>query len=287
MDTGLYCQRRLLTWYVGTPALIKQEHILNEIGLALEETNSVEEASRTYESMLPHITSLLSTSASTQEQRYWTENLLTRHCMLSSRHVSTNQGSPLISAVPPSRVLAPFRAYSKYWDTKNASSTGVSKAGDWQRSCMRTWSCYYDTLSVLLQRENIQHVFGSKLQQAVELKKVEATYESILLGETTFPRADQANSHIESWVDQVMANWRVMCGHTWQDEDLGEGGKASLGSGVLKVGGFLESKALSRTWYQSTKKSANSILYRSSTEQLLKAFTQQEYFATFSLYMQL
>ena len=101
---------------------------------------------------------------------------------------------------------------------------------------MRTWGYYYNTLSVLLQRETTQHVFDSRLQQGIELKKVEASYESILLKETKFPRADQANSQIESWVDQVMANWRIMCGHTWQDEDLGEGGKAALGRGVLEVG---------------------------------------------------
>lgn len=163
--------------------------------------------------------------------------------MLSSRHVSANQLSPSILAVPPSRVLAPFRAYSKYWDTKGAPNAGTHfKGGDRHSSYMRTWGYYYDTLSVLLQRETTQHVFESKLQQGVELKKVEATYESVLLKETNFPRADQDNLKIESWVDQVMANWRVMCGHTWQDEDLGEGGKVALGRGVLDVGHLSDSK---------------------------------------------
>ena len=219
------------------PTFVGQEQSLKGLGLSLEETSSLGEANRTYESMLPYITSLPSTLANTPEYRYWTESLLTRHCMLSSRHVSANQVSPSISAVPPSRVLAPFRAYSKYWDTKSASNTGtLFKAGDRHSSYMGTWGCYYDTLSVLLQRETTQHVFDSKLQQGLELKKVEATYESVLLRETKFPRADQDSSQIESWVDQVMANWRAMCGHTWQDEDLGEGGKAALGRGVLDVG---------------------------------------------------
>lgn len=205
-------------------------------GLSLEETDNMGDAIRTYESMLPYITSLPSTFANTPEHRYWTESLLTRHCMLSSRHVSANQLSPSISAVPPSRVLAPFRAYSKYWDTKSASNAGtLFKAGDRHSSYMRTWGYYYDTLSILLQRETNQHVFDSRLQQGIELKKVEANYESILLRESKFPSADQANSQIESWVDQVMANWRVMCGHTWQDEDLGEGGKAAIGRSVLEV----------------------------------------------------
>lgn len=218
--------------HFGRPGTAAQE-----IGLSLEETNSLTEAIRTYELMLPYITSLPSTFANTPEHQYWTESLLTRHCMLSSRHVFANQVSPSVSAVPPSRVLEPFRAYSKYWDTKSAFNTGtLFKAGDRHSSYMRTWGYYYDTLSILLQRGATQHIFDSKLQQGVELKKVEATYENVLLKETKFPRADQANSQIESWVDQVMANWRVMCGHTWQDEDLGEGGKISLGRGVLDVG---------------------------------------------------
>ena len=222
-------------------------NLLKKIGLSLEETHSIEEAVRTYESILPYVASLPSTSASSPEQQYWTERLLARHCLLSSRNVSANQSSLSISAVPPSRVLAPFRAYSKYWDAKSASSAGMLiKTGDRQSSPLRTWGCYYDTLSVLLQRRIPQHVFDSKLQQGLELKKVEATYESILLKETNFPRADQANSNIESWVDQMMANWRIMCGHTWQNEDLGEGGKASLGRGVLEVGRFLECMASCR-----------------------------------------
>ena len=242
MDTRMYRQRRLFTWYMVLPSLTGENQLLNEAGLSLEETNSSREATRTYESMLPYITSLSSTVANTPEQRYWTESLLTRHCMLSSHHISTNQ-SPPISAVPPSRILAPFRAFSKYWDTKGASNPGLhKKTGERQSSYIRTWGCYYDTLSILLQREATAHVFDSKLQQGAELKKVEAAYEGVLLKETQFPKADQTNSQIESWVDQVMANWRIMCGHTWQDEDLGAGGKASLGRGVLDVGLRPESK---------------------------------------------
>ena len=229
-------------------SLAEENQLLNKVGLSLEKTNSPREATRTYESMLPYITSLPSTFAKAPEQRYWTESLLTRHCMLSSYHISTKQ-SPPISAVPPSRILAPFRAFSKYWDTKGASIPGLhNKIGERQSSYTRTWGCYYDTLSVLLQREGTAHVFDSKLQQGAELKKVEAAYEGVLLKETQFPKADQANSQIERWVDQVMANWRIMCGHTWQDEDLGAGGKASLGRGVLDVGLHPESKNL-RAFY--------------------------------------
>ncbi len=244
MDTYLYRQGRLSTWYACIAGSTSQEQLLNEIGLSLEETSSPEEAIRTYESILPYITSLPSVVANTSEYRYWTESLLTRHCMLSSRHISDNQVISPKSAVPPSRLLAPFRAFSKYWDTKSAPTGGpVINTAHGHDSYMRTWGCYYDTLSVLLQRETAQHLFDSKLQQSSEIKKVEAIYESLLLKETKFPRADQANSHIESWVDQVMANWRIMCGHAWQDEDLGKGGKTSLGRGVLDVSRYLQGKA--------------------------------------------
>lgn len=270
MDTRMYRQRRLFTWYIALPTLTEQDQPLKEIGLSLEKTNSPREATRTYESILPYITSLSSTFANAPEQRYWTESLLARHCMLSGYHISTNQ-SPPISAVPPSRVLAPFRAFSKYWDTKGASNTGLhNKTDERQSTYIRTWGCYYDTLSVLLQRAATAHVFDSKLQQGAELKKVEAAYEGVLLKEMKFPKADQANLQVESWVDQVMANWRIMCGHTWQDEDLGAGGKAFLGRGVLDVSLHPESK--NHRGYCRPRKTALikktplQILYRAATK---------------------
>ena len=287
MDTRLYRQRRLFTWYIALPTLTKEDQPLKEVGLSQEKTNSPREATRTYESILPYITSLSSTFANAPEQRYWTESLLTRHCMLSGYHISTNQPPP-ISAVPPSRVLAPFRAFSKYWDTKGASNTGLhNKTGEGQSTYIQIWGSYYDTLSVLLQREATAHVFDSRLQQGAELKKVEAAYEGVLLKETKFPKADQANSQVESWVDQVMANWRIMCGHTWQDEDLGAGGKAFLGRGVLDVGPHPESKTHRGHCRQRKTALTKKNPYRSSIEQLRKVFIQQEYFATLSPYMQL
>ena len=191
--------------------------------------------------MLAFITSLPSIVTDTPEQQYWTESLLHRYCRLSSRHVLDKSRSPSKSAVPPTTVLAPFRAYAKYWDARRKSNAStIFKDGKQHGSSTHTWASYYDTLSILLQRGTTEHSFDSKFQQGIELKKVEAAYESVLLKETKFPKANQANAHIESWVDQVTANWRVMCGHTWQDEDLSEGGKATLGRGVLDVGCFLD-----------------------------------------------
>ena len=99
----------------------------------------------------------------------------------------------------------------------------------------RAWKAYYDVISIMIRHDIVQPVFKSRSQQCAELKKVEGVYQGLLLKEIEFPRADQANYQIELWVDQVIVNWRVMCGRSWKDEDLGDGGKASLGRGVLEV----------------------------------------------------
>ena len=108
-------------------------------------------------------------------------------------------------------------------------------ATDVSSSHSRAWKAYYDALSIMIQHDIVQPVFKSRLQQSAELRKVEAVYQGILLREIQFPKANQANSLIEDWVDQVMVNWRVMCGGSWKDEDLGDGGKTSLCRSVLEV----------------------------------------------------
>lgn len=111
----------------------------------------------------------------------------------------------------------------------------ASKTGQEDIAVARVWKAYYDTLSTLTQLQVGSPVFDSKSNQHSELKHVEATYESLMLKETSFPKANQASTEIESWVDQVMANWRAMCGPDWQETNYGPGGKAHLGKGILDV----------------------------------------------------
>ena len=197
------------------------------------------EAARTYASMLPYILNLPTTFSSVPEHQLWTEKLLARYCILASRHVILNAERPeeLLSStslIAPGSILSPFRAYANLYDAQKTTADN-DMAMDGGSSHGRTWKAYYDAVSIMVQNGIVQPVFKSRLQQGVELKSVEAFYQATLLKEVKFPRADQANSQIESWVDQVMANWRVMCGPKWLDEDLGEGGKAALGHGVLDV----------------------------------------------------
>jgi len=119
------------------------------------------------------------------------------------------------------------------------------------------WHAYYQILSVLLaqgvlyapSRSNNypevlqsgdglseQEYLMSKMLQRAELKEVETTYETLLLKETRFPKANETNPEIERWVGKVIQNWRIVCGPTWQDEELGEGGKEAVAREVLNVG---------------------------------------------------
>ena len=143
--------------------------------------------------------------------------------MLSSRHVTAN-------VAQPQDLLSPFRAFADHCERNTWRNTSQNSSHG------RVWQAYYDTLSVLFQHGMVQPMFKSRLHQATELRKVQVMYEAALLKEVKFPRADQLNSQVESWVDQVMANWRVMCGSGWQDDDLGEGGKAGMDRVVLDVG---------------------------------------------------
>lgn len=74
-----------------------------------------------------------------------------------------------------------------------------------------------------------------RLRQRAELKRVETSYENLLIKETQFPRASESNREIEAWVDSAMDNWRLLCGPTWSDDDLGEGGKEGVARSVLDI----------------------------------------------------
>lgn len=118
------------------------------------------------------------------------------------------------------------------------------------------WMAYYETLSeilrigycysptytekkpqILFTREPLsdEEYLRVRLRQRAELKKVESSIEAKLLEETRFPKANERNSRVERWVDAVVQNWRIMCGPSWQDEELGEGGKNAIARGILDV----------------------------------------------------
>lgn len=187
-----------------------------------------------YEIMLSYLRDLPSRFTTNPQHYYWREAVFTRYAMLSSRHVRAHARNPTGLLLPgasirPASLLTPFRAYAHNWDSELCARAGRPVF------TLRPWKDFYDTVSIIVQHGWVQPFYQSKSQQCMELKAMEKVYEHNLLRDVTFPRADQTSTQIEGWVDQVMANWRVTCGSTWQEEDL-KGGRVGLGNGVLNVG---------------------------------------------------
>jgi hypothetical protein len=211
-------------------------------GSSLEKTGSTDDAILFYSSIIPWLSSR-SINTETPQFKMWTEHLLVRLCHLS------DQSSDASDYTEPAEALQTYRFWAKYWEgtAKTGGTEGVNAA----RYRRLAWKAYYDTLSVVL-RHNLPYeaetysadpgvsekhygASNAKLQQRAELKRVEAIYESLLLKETHFPKASESNTEIERWVDAVIENWRLVCGPSWTDSDLGEGGKEAVGRGVLDV----------------------------------------------------
>ena len=195
-------------------------------------------------------------SSASSEQRYWSEHVLIKHCMLSNRLTKqTNEEDR--GPLPVDATLKPFRAWASFWTiNQNREVRAPGKPTKLTVISPRSvWQIYYETLSALLQQgatysaihqgpsaSGRDHPNGdagstenSKLQQMIELKRIENLYEDILLKEIKFPKASEANPEVERWADQVMANWRLTFGPSWRDEDLGGGGKESTTRSVLAV----------------------------------------------------
>lgn len=231
------------------------------VGICLESAGNLEEAVQTYESLLPYISNTHSSFGNTSEHRAWTQGLIARHCLLSSHYVKSKARQPqgLVSSsslLNPNSLLAPFRAWAEFWDVKPGRDLRVlndaSNRGDFSRKSV--WLAYYDTLSILLQVEDMYssifsvhrsgkgrpqpetNFFSSpKSQQCAELHRVESIYESFLLNELTFPKANEHTPEIEAWVDQVVANWKIVCRPGWLDKDHADVGKTSTSRRVLAV----------------------------------------------------
>lgn len=172
----------------------------------------------------------------------WGEHSIVRLCQLSDQSTSIGEKVNAFEA------LRTYRYWAKFWDA--SSKSGTLDAADAARNRRLAWKAYYDSLSTILRR-NLPYEPDSipasaekpasqsrsdlRLRQRAELKRVEAIYENLLIKETKFPKASETNHEVESWVDSVMDNWRLLCGPTWSDEDLGEGGKEGVARGVLDV----------------------------------------------------
>ncbi|EME81877.1 filamentation protein [Pseudocercospora fijiensis CIRAD86] len=167
------------------------------------------------------------------ELRRWTERLLARACMYSVKKMPSPSASDFAEA------HRPFRAWGEFWH-RAPTHQGATTPSGLEIPRRQVWKAYYDLLSSVLQHALI---YGPEQKgSAIEflpltssLLRVESAYESLLLEETKFPKASQANTELEEWADQVVANWRFFTGSDWSDADLGKGGKQSVSRAVLDI----------------------------------------------------
>jgi tetratricopeptide (TPR) repeat protein len=207
-------------------------------GDAQRKMGKVAEALETFESALPILSSISTPpQLNKKELMSWSELLLTGFCMTSS-HALRTKATPMLET----DTLSAFRAYAKFWDSASVRSGGrVLNAGASRRE---VWKEYYITLSEILQ----QHLpfpttalttayaeASTRLQQRAELKRVETNYETLLLSEVDFPKAEEPSEEVEAFVQLAMQNWRIFCGNTWQESDLGEGGAEAVSRGILDL----------------------------------------------------
>lgn len=206
-------------------------------GTSQYRSGATAEALETFDSALPIIANSPGAKQG-KELQSWTELYLTSFCMISSIAIRSR-----ISSILETETLSAFRNWAKFWDRQFPAPTGgrAAKAEVLRRD---VWKEYYTTLSTLL-REDLPFPTSAltttyteastRLQQRVELKKVEARYETLLLSEVQFPRAEEASGEVEAFVDVAIRNWRILCGGDWKEQDLGEGGAEAVSRGVLDI----------------------------------------------------
>ena len=263
MGPSLCDERRIYERY-AMPLARLTHSLFCAIGFAQEKTIGSSEGLNTYRSMIPFLTSIPSTLGSySPEFRLWTERMLSRMVAVSMKSKPLGEWMDLKSMLQMFHLwLSLFRFTPTnpklpvpYEPPRQAPSL-IDLGLEVDYSRWDVWMAYYETLSEILVRGYIyapaysdikpelvysrdglvdSECVNARLMQRTEIKKVEANIETKLLQETHFPKATERNSRVERWVDAVMQNWRIMCGPSWHDDELGEGGKNAIARGVLDV----------------------------------------------------
>ena len=184
----------------------------------------------------------------------WSERVIARQCELATRLVESTSpeyggSSYKYLLLDSDTALKPFRVWAELWDEKSiqaAGPLGHSNDDDDDKDVnrVRIWYTYYKYLSVCVESQVVEPLFGSRFKQGKEYLRVTAVYGRILMNLVRFPRANQATPRMEDWVDTVMTTWRIMISPPWKDEDTGRGGRAGLSRIVIAVGSSLDTKVL-------------------------------------------
>ena len=179
-----------------------------------------------------------------KEHRHWWERFLFRCCELF-HHSALEKGA--FSSSHANAAFLAYRSWARYQGHDLSAQAATPGVGPAQRRSI--WKSYYDLASQTLREDRKYPSLNGESEgasreelrraQAAELRRVEAVYESVLLSDVSFPDANTINFEVDRWTDQVVANWRVITGVDWSDNDLGEGGKEAYGRRVLNVISFL------------------------------------------------
>ncbi|RKF62261.1 putative filamentation protein [Erysiphe neolycopersici] len=207
-------------------------------GTLLQKESSATEALSVFQSTLPVLSNLAFSHSQETEVRMWVELFLTGVCTLSSSILKKNYSSDLTKTT-----LSAFRFWAKLWDTHTSNPVGGRLP--LVDVCRRyVWKEYYVMLSNLLRKglpiypDNLStssKEVSSSLPQRSELCRVEAYYESLLMAETHFPKAEEVNIEVEDFVDLMMRNWRTVCGTRQKNKTLEEGEAVTISRGVLEI----------------------------------------------------
>jgi hypothetical protein len=218
-------------------------------GLSQEALGMTAKAAESYRSIIGYVSHVVTLRVPQLELRRWTEELLSHICMFFS--VDTESRPAQLG-----EAMAAFHLLSKFLDDQSWRPLGVTRTSLTDHSPRMVWRAFYEGLSRIVKEDLVYHpspvhrdhdttehrglleeddFLASRMQQRADLRRVEANYESLMLQETEFPRADESNEEVKSWIELVMANWRVLCGPNWTDAELGAGGKAAVGRSTLDV----------------------------------------------------
>ncbi|KAI0099678.1 hypothetical protein GGR51DRAFT_564923 [Nemania sp. FL0031] len=207
----------------------------------LSRDNRTVEALGVFQGALASLSHVWNGKKGRAQLQFWAELLLTEYCMLQAQALERGEKS-----LEDDGSLAPFRSWAKYWEVTKTQGAPLVGGHGFRGAVprRRVWNEYYAAISNILQQDlpfptsytgNVTSASSSRNQLQMELKKVETAYESLLLSETTFPRADEEREEVENFVAAVMRNWNVSVGRDWHEHDIGPGGKDGLSRGVLDI----------------------------------------------------
>ncbi|KAL5003159.1 hypothetical protein BDV10DRAFT_155800 [Aspergillus recurvatus] len=206
-------------------------------GAAQHQVSGPREALQVFNSLAPWLNST-SLGSSSNQFLYWYEKILADGAMIAGEEICKDIASADGEMVRIA--LRIFRAWSSHPSVKpGEGARGIQTESSPEPAPKSSiWKSYYNLLSAIL-LHGLPYTAPTqgpeRPQLATELRRVEAICEASLLCDVKFPTADSGNEVVEAWVEQVIQNWKKLCGPEWHDEELGEGGQHALGKNVLEI----------------------------------------------------